>query len=162
MVAGFNFYDQKPKHMNNSNEERLDNNTNRTKSIEAVHAMKSGNPGEPMRSTTSVTRRKRLHFVSLIAAISLAAIAVIIFVPRSAYAQSYEGLAAALCVIACGVFLVRRFIRVLAEEDKLQDKQPDANQATVSPSQPNPPGLQTNLTPPRPAAGENIKNRGHE
>jgi len=147
--------------MNDSNKEQLGINTDRTKSIDGVQATKSDNPGEPLLPTTSVARRKRRHFVRLIALVSLGVIAVIVYVSRSALAQSYEGLGAALCVIACGVFLVRRFTRVLAEEDKLQEQQLNANQATVSPLDPNPAGLQTNPTAPPPETGENVKYRKH-
>ena len=100
--------------MNDSNKEQLAINTARTKSIEGVQATKSGNPGEPLLPITSVAPRKRRHLVRLIALMSLGVIAVIVYVSRPALAQSYEGLAAALCVVACGVFLVRRFTRVLA------------------------------------------------
>ena len=105
--------------MNVSNEEQLVNNTDRAKSIEGVRATRSGNPREPLRSTTSVARRKRRHFVKLIVLMSLGVIAAVIFVPLSPLAQRYEGLGVALCVVACGAFLVRRFIRLLAEEDEL-------------------------------------------
>ena len=89
----------------------------------------------------------------------LGGIAVIVYVPHSALGQSYGGLAVALCVVASGVFLVRRFILVLAEEDKLQEKQLNANQATVSSSQRNPTDLQTNPAVPPPEAGEHMKYR---
>jgi len=143
--------------MNDPKMEQLVINTDRTKSIEAVQATKSGRPGEPLHPTTSVARRKRWHFVRLIALMSLGAIAIIIFVPRSVLAQRYEGLGIALCVVACGVFLVRRFIRVLAEEDKLQEQEFNANQATVSPSEPNPAGQETNLTTSPSEKGQDIK-----
>lgn len=141
--------------MNDSTKEQPHINTDRTKSIEGVQATKSGNPVEPLYPTTSVTWRKRRHILRLIALILLGAIAVIVFVPRSVLAQRYEGLGVALCFVASGVFLVRRFIRLLAEEDKLQEEQID--QATVLPSQPNPAGLQTNRTALPPGAEENIK-----
>ncbi len=143
--------------MNDSNEGQLAIHAGPTRSIEAVQASKSGNPGEPLDPTTLVAQRKRRHFVKLIALMSLGAIAIIIYVLRPALVRSYEGIAVALCVAACGLFLVRRFIRVLAEEDKLQDQELDANQATVSSSQPNPAGLPTNPAEPPPEAGENIE-----
>ena len=145
--------------MNDSNEERLVINTNCTKSFEAVQMGKSCNPGEPLHSTTSITKRKRRYFVRLIALMSLGAIVVIAYVPRSALAQSYEGFAAALCAVACGAFLVRHFIRLLAEEDRLQGQQLDKNQATVSSLQRNPTDLQTNPAVPPPEAEEHIKYR---
>jgi hypothetical protein len=109
--------------------------------------------------TTSVARRKRRHFIELIALISLGAIGFIIFASRSAIAQPYEGLGIALCAVGCGIFLVRYAFRVLTEQDKLEEEQVNANQATVSPSQPNSAGLQTNATAPSPDAGQQIKDR---
>lgn len=140
--------------MNDPKMEQPAINTDRAESIEAVQATKAGGP---LRPATLVTRRKRRHFVRLITLMSLGAIAVIVFVSRSVLAQSYEGLAAALCVVACGVFLVRRFIRLLAEEDKLQEEQLNADPATVSPPEPNPAGQETNLTTSPPEAGQDIK-----
>jgi hypothetical protein len=157
MEVGFNFSSQMQKHMNDSNKEELAINTTSAKSIEAVQATKSDHPDEPLHTTTSVIQRKRRHFVRMIALMSLGAIAVIVFVPRSVLVQRYEGLGVALCFVACGVFLVRRFIRVLAEEDKLQEQQLKADQATASPSQPNPAGQETNLTTSPPEAGQDIK-----
>jgi len=132
-------------------------NIDRTKSIEAVQVTISDNPGGTLHPTTSVTRRKRRHFIRLIALILLGAIAVIVFVPRSTLAQRYEGLGAALCVIACGGLLVRHALRVFAEQDKLEEEQFNADQATVSPSQPNPAEIQANPTVSPPEAGQNIK-----
>jgi len=157
MEVGFNFNSQGQKHMNDSNKEPPAINTDRAKSIEAVQATKSGDPGGPLHPTTSVTRRKHRHFVRLIALLSLGAIAVIVFVPRSVLAQRYESLGVALCAIACGGLLVRHLLRVLAAEDKLQEQQLKADQATVLPSESNPAGQQTNLTTPPPEAGRNIK-----
>lgn len=145
--------------MSDSNKEQPAINARRNKSIETVQVTKSDQSSDPLHPTTSVARRKRRHFVRLIVVMSLCAIAFIVFVSRSVIAQPYEGLAAALCAVACGVLLVRRFIRLLAEEDKLQEEQLNANQATVSSSQPNPAELQAKPTAPPPEAGENIEYR---
>jgi len=145
--------------MNDSNEEQPAINTGRTKSIEAIQATKAGKPGEPLCPATSVTRRKRRHFIELIALISLGVIGFIIFASRSAITQPYEGLGIALCAVGCGIFLVRHAFRVLTEQDKLEEEQVNADQATVSPSQPNSAGLQTNPTTPSPDAGQKIKDR---
>jgi len=141
--------------MSDSNKERPAVNTRRNKSIEAVQAAKSYQASDPPETTTSVKRRKRRHFVELIALISLAAIAFIIFVSRSAIAQPYEGLGIALCVVACGILLVRHAFRVLMEQDKLQEEQLD--QATVSPPQSNPAEIQADPTLSPPEAGQNLK-----
>ena len=120
---------------------------------------KSDQTRDSLPQTTSVTRRKRRHFVELIALISLCVIGFIIFASRSAIAQPYEGLGIALCAVGCGIFLVRHAFRVLTEQDKLEEEQVNADQATVSPSQPNSAGLQTNPTTPSPDAGQKIKDR---
>jgi F0F1-type ATP synthase assembly protein I len=143
--------------MSDSNKEQPAINARRNKSIETVQATKSDQPSDPLHPTTSATRRKRRHFVELIALISLGATAFIIFVSRSAIAQPYEGLGIALCAVACGVLLVRHAFRVLTEQDKLEEEQVNADQATVSPSQSNPVETQANPTVSPPEAGQNIK-----
>jgi hypothetical protein len=143
--------------MSDSKMEHLAINTDRTKSVEAVQATKSGGSGEPLRPITPVARKKRWPSASLIVLMVLFAIPVVGYLLQSEPATSLEGLGVALCAVACGGLLVRHFIRVLAEEDKLQEKQFNANQTTVSPSEPNPDGQETNLTTPPPEAGQNIK-----
>ena len=138
MDAEFNLNNQRPKHMNDSNEEHLVINTDRTKSIEDVQATKPAQLGEPLRPTTPVTRRKRWHFANLIVLMSLGAIGVVLYLLRSAFAEEFEGLGAALCAVACGGFLVWHLIHLLAEEDKLQEQKLNANQATVSSPEPTP------------------------
>jgi len=142
--------------MNDSNMEQLTACTNRTKSIEAVQATKSGHPGVSLDPATPVARRKRWRFTRLIALMSLGAIPVIVYLLRHAPADMLEGLGVALCAIACGAFLDWCLIHLLAEEDKLQEEQLNANPAIVSRPEPNPAGRQTNLTAP-PEAGENVK-----
>jgi F0F1-type ATP synthase assembly protein I len=145
--------------MSDSNKEQPAINTRRNKSIQAVQATKSDQPSDPLDPTTSVARRKRRHFIELIALISLGAIGFIIFVSRSAIAQPYEGLGIALCAVACGVLLVRHAFRVLTEQDKLEEEQVNADQATFSPSEPNPAGQETNPTTPPPETGQKINYR---
>ncbi|HTB83712.1 MAG TPA: hypothetical protein VK742_08665 [Candidatus Sulfotelmatobacter sp.] len=109
-------------------------NTDRAKPICAVQATKSGNP-----ATIPVTQKKPRYFLRLIIVLlSLVAIAILLNKSHSALARSYVGVAIALCVVACGVFLVRRFLRILAEEDKLQEQLLAENQAAFLPLQPNP------------------------
>lgn len=139
--------------MNDLNKEQLTANTNRTKSIEAVQATKSGHPGVSMHPATPVARRKRWPFTRLIALMSLGAIPVIVYLLRHAPADMLEGLGVAFCAIACGAFLDWCLIHLLAEEDKLQEEQLDANQATVSPPEPNPAGQKADLTAPLPGSG---------
>lgn len=68
------------------------------------------------------------------------AVSVIVYLLRSqlAYNGRYVGILMALGAIACGVFLIRRLIRVLEDKDKLQEEQPNANQVTVSLQRSNP------------------------
>ena len=134
-------------------------NTDRTKSIEAVQATKSGLRSEPPRPTTSVARRKGWHFASLIVLMPFGAVGVIFYLLRSAFAKEFEGIGAALCVVACGGFLVWHVIHLFAEQDKLQEEQLNANQATVSPPEQIPAGQETNLTTPPPGAGQNENNK---
>jgi hypothetical protein len=137
---------QKKIFMNDPKMEQPAINADRTKSIEAVQATKSDQPGEPLRPTTPVARGKRRPSASLIVLMLLFAIPVIGCLLQSEPVTSLEGLGVALCVVACGGLLVRHFIRVLAEEDQLQEQQFNANQATVSPPEPNTDGQETNLT----------------
>lgn len=140
--------------MNDSNNQQLNINTDRSMSIEAVQATKPGQPSEALSPTTSVNRRKGWHFVSLIVLLPLGAIGVILYLLRSAFAEEFEGIGAALCVVACGGFLVLHVIHLLADQDKLQEQQLNSNRATASPSQPSPLGPHTNLTVPSQEAGE--------
>ena len=131
--------------------------TMRAKPVDAVQATKSGHGGEPPRPTIPITRRKRWRFASMIALILLGVILVIRYLLQSDSAGSLEGLGVAFCVIVCGGLLVRRELRVMAEEDKLQEEQ--LNQATVSPPESNPASQETNLTTPPPGAGQNANNK---
>ena len=141
--------------MNDPKIEQLAINTDRTKSIEAVQATKLGQAGEPLHPTTPIARRKRWPSASLIALMVLFAIPVVGYLLQSEPATSLEGLGVALCAVACGGLLVRHAFRVLVEQDKLQEEQLNADQATVSPSEPNPAGQEMNLTTP-PEEGQDI------
>ena len=84
----------------------------------------------------------------------LAAIAAIILVPRSTIVQRYEGLGVVVCVLACGIFLVRRVLRLMAEEDKLEEEQLKHKHAIASASPSNTVGSQPGSTAPSPEADE--------
>jgi len=133
--------------MNDSKEQPLASST--------IHP-DSDHPGEPLQPTISVTQRKRRHFASLIVLVLLGAI-VVVYLLHSAFAAKYEGLGIALCVVACGVFLVRHAIRLMKAEDKMQDPQPDGNEAAISPPDPNPAGQETNRGISSSEAGQNTK-----
>lgn len=109
--------------MNDSKKEQLAIKTDHTETIEAVQSTTSGQLGEPLHPTTSVTWRKCWHVVSLIVLMPLGAIGVILYLLRSAFAEEFEGIGAALCAVACGGFLVWHLSHLFAEEDKLQDQQ---------------------------------------
>jgi hypothetical protein len=126
----------------------LVSNADRTKSIEIVQATTSDNSRLPLHPTTSVTRRKRRYLLLIIAFILLGAIAVIVLVRRQMFTHWCEGFGAALCAVACGVFIVRHVILELTDEDKLQEEQLNANQATFSPPESNPADREKNPTIP--------------
>jgi hypothetical protein len=141
--------------MKDSNKEQVAINTDRTKSIEPIQAKKSGKPGGPLQSTTPIARRKYWPSASLITLMVLFAIPVVGYLLQSEPATSLEGLGVAVCAVACGGLLVRHAFRVLMEQDKFQEEQLKADQATVSPSEPNLAELQTDQTPPLLGAGQN-------
>jgi len=148
----------KEQKMNDPNKEQLAINTDRAKSIGVVQGTDSGHSGEPLPQTTPVARRKRRRLVSLIGLMLSGATAIVVYRMRSAleYNGRYIGIIAAFCAIALGGLLVRNLLRVMAEEDKLDEEQFDANQGTVSPPEPNPAELQTNLNTPPPEAGQKV------
>jgi hypothetical protein len=123
--------------MNDPKNEKLDNNNIRPKPITA--------------------RRKRLYFLALIALILLGAIPVIGFLRQSETAKRLEGLGVALCAIAWGIFLIRHFVQVVEEEDRVEEELINTNQATISSLETNPTERKTNPTTPPPDAGQNIK-----
>jgi len=142
--------------MNHQKNGQLTNDVSRGEPIELIPTAKPTAVETSLRSTTCLVKRKRLRFAALIVSVLLVGIMAVAYLLRYVPAGRLEGLGAALCAIACGGLLVRRLLRGMAEEDKLEEEQRNANQATVSPPEPNPTGLQTNLTAP-PEAEENIK-----
>lgn len=114
--------------MNDTNQEQPIINTDPAESIVTTQTTKTG-----------VARKKRWCSAGLIVPMSLGAIAILIYLLRSEIGEIYEGFGVALCAIACGLLLVRHFLRVLAEEDQLDEKLLNANPAADLPSKPNPP-----------------------
>ena len=143
--------------MNDPNKEHAVINNDPRESIGHVAATRSRYYGESLPLTTPVARRKRWSSARLIALISLGAIPVIVCLLRYVPAERLEGLGVALCAIACGGFLIRHLLRMMAEEDKLQEQLFNANQATVSPSESNLARQKMNPTTPAPEAGQNVK-----
>ena len=132
-------------------------NTDRTQSVESVKATKSGKLGESLQPITPVARKKRWPSIGLIALMVLFAIPVVGYLLQSEPATSLEGLGVALCVVACGGLLVRHALRVFAEQDKLEEDQLNADQATVSPLEPNSDGQEMNLPTSPTETGQDIK-----
>jgi hypothetical protein len=81
-------------------------------------------------------RWKHWHFKSRIVLMLLGALAVIIYVFQAGLAKQYAGLGAALCAVACGLFLVWHAIHLFAEQDALDEQQ--LNEAAGSSPQLNP------------------------
>src|ERR1700677_2696626 len=79
--------------------------------------------------STAPTWKKRWHFKGLIVGTSLSVLMITICLLRSAIFPNYLGLVVALCVLGCGLLLVRRVIRLMAEFDKLQEPQLDEKAA---------------------------------
>jgi hypothetical protein len=127
--------------------------TTGTKSIEIIQARKSGRQDPRSPSLTRATRRKRLYFLGVIALILVTAIPVIGYLRQSETAKRLEGLAIAICAIAWGGFLIRHFVKLVEEEDtveeetRLQDQVLNENRATISPANSNI-AQQTNPTTP--------------
>jgi hypothetical protein len=132
-------------------------NTTGAKSIAAVQSTKSGQPGESAPAARPVARRKLWSSVGLPAIISLAAIALILYLLRNVPAAKLEGLGAGLCVIAFGGFLLSRLVRGMEEEDKLEEELRSAGPATLSLSESKPENHEMNPTMPPPEAGQNMK-----
>jgi hypothetical protein len=145
--------------MNDPNKEYLAINADPSKSTGDVQATKSRHLGESLHPETPVARRKRWLFTSLIVLMASGALALIVYLFRSQlmYNGRYVGILMAFCALACGGFLGRHLIRVLAEEDKLEEEPFNANQETVSPSESNPAGQDMNPTTPPSEVGQNIK-----
>lgn len=132
-------------------------NTTGTKSIPAVRSTKSGHPGESAPPATPVARRKGWSSAGLITLILFGPIVVIVYLLWNAPAVKLEGLGAGLCAVACGGFLIRRLVRGMEEEDKLEEELRNADPVTVSDSESNLPKNEMNPTMPPPEAGQNIK-----
>ena len=66
---------------------------------------------------------KRLHLKSRPILILLGVIAVIIYLFQAGLAKQYAGLGAALCAVACGLFLVWHAVHVFIEEDQVEEQQ---------------------------------------
>ena len=133
--------------MDDSKEQRL------ASTASSDHRGVSQNPTVPR------TRMKRWHFKSLIVVVSLGVFVVVVCLLRSVLVRNYFGLGVALCFVTCGLFLVRHLIRLLLEEDKLQDPQIKENEATIAPPDANALGQETDYTSRAADTEQNIKQR---
>ena len=131
--------------MNNSNKEQLNTNSSLIKSIEVVQPTKSGHLGKPLHPAAPAARRMGWRFAGLIALVVFCVIPVIGFLLQSESVARFEGLGVAFCAIAFGWFLIRHLVRVMVEEEDLQeeleDEQIEAEQSTVSPPEQDSTGL---------------------
>ena len=95
-----------------------------------------------VRSSIPIARKKRLHLERLIFLIPLAAVALIIYrlrmEPADVIRPELEGFGVAICAVAYGGILIWRVTRAMAIEQRLQAQPAIENQASVSPSEPNP------------------------
>ena len=53
----------------------------------------------------------------------LAVVGIIVYLVQAGLAKQYAGVGAALCVIACGGFLVWHAVHLFAEQDAIDEKQ---------------------------------------
>lgn len=82
----------------------------------STKSIQGGQPGR------SVARCKRWHFRSRFFLMFLGAVAIIVYLVRSGLAKQYEGLGAALCAVACGLFMVWHAIHLFTEQDKYEEQ----------------------------------------
>jgi hypothetical protein len=73
---------------------------------------------------------KHWHLKSRPILILLGIIAVVVYLFQAGLAKQYAGLGAALCAVACGLFLVWHAVHVFIEEDQVEEQQ--INKANVS------------------------------
>lgn len=83
----------------------------------------------------------------------LGAVAIIVYLVRSGLAQQYEGLGAALCAVAVGLFLVWHTIHFFAEQDAAEEQ----NEATVLAERLNAADKETSSAAPSSESGQNFK-----
>lgn len=116
---------------------------NSSKKQQPAGSTSSDNVRDAQKPTVPATRKKRWRVTLWIALLSLGVAAVVFCFRRSLINSNYFGLGVALCFAICGIFLVRHAIRVLLEEDRLQDSQLKENGAKISPPEANNSGQQT-------------------
>jgi divalent metal cation (Fe/Co/Zn/Cd) transporter len=75
-----------------------------------------------MSDKKSASGWKQLHHKSRIILMLLAVVGIIVYLFQAGLAKQYAGLGAALCVIACGGFLVWHAVHVFIEEDAIDEK----------------------------------------
>jgi divalent metal cation (Fe/Co/Zn/Cd) transporter len=66
---------------------------------------------------------RHLHHKSRIILMLLAVVGIIVYLVQAGLAKQYAGLGAALCVIACGGFLVWHAVHLFVEQDAIDEKQ---------------------------------------
>ncbi|HXC34901.1 MAG TPA: hypothetical protein VNV43_03450 [Candidatus Acidoferrales bacterium] len=69
-----------------------------------------------------VARWRRWHLKSRIFLMLLAVVAIVVYLVPAGSANEFKGIGAALCVLACGGFLIWHAIHFFAEQDKVDEK----------------------------------------
>jgi hypothetical protein len=104
----------------------------------------------PQNSVTPKTWKKRWHIKGLLVVMSLIVLIAGTYVLRSMLFPNYFGVGVALCVVAFGLFLVRRAIRMLLEFDKSEEQALKENEAAKSTSEANCVGQEMDCSAHRP------------
>ena len=78
---------------------------------------------------------KHWHRKSRIILMLLGAVAIIVYLFQAGLAKQYAGLGAALCVIACGGFLIWHAIHLFAEQDALDEQQLNQADKATNPAE---------------------------
>jgi hypothetical protein len=125
-------------------------------SIETIQTTKSGEPASPSPLKAHSPRKKLWYFMGLTALVC--AIPIIGYLRQSETAKRIEGLAIAFFAIAWGAFLIRHFLLVVLEEDRLEEEEFNKNQALTPPSNPSITKQQTNPATPPSRTGQSQNN----
>jgi 3-hydroxyacyl-CoA dehydrogenase len=97
--------------------------------------------------TEPQAQKKRGHHKSLIAAASLGAVIIMLYLFRSVIFPSYAGLVVALCCVAIGLFLVRGVIHMLLDFDKVEEAEINKKESKDLPLEANAVVQETGISP---------------
>lgn len=122
-------------------------NMDDSKKQQPTSSASSGHVGDPPNLTVPRTRKKRWHFKNLIAAVSLGALIIILYLLRSVFFPNYAGLVVALCCVAIGLFLVRGVIHMLLDFDKVEEAEINKKESKDLPLEANAVVQETGISP---------------